>query len=212
MNRPPGHGATRAGGLRSGGGRRGLPGATISALALAALLAFGCGENHTVGMSEKSGNLPDQEVQDFSLSETNSGALEWKLYAQYAAMYDVRNVITARGLRVDFFDEKAQQTSELTAREGEINQLTRDMTARGNVVLQSSDGTRMSTQVMHFLNREQKIVSDELVRVERAGDVLTGVGFESDPELKHFKFRSKVQATVRSKSEELLGPRKATSK
>ena len=190
--------------------RWGAPRWAFLTLILAASLAFGCGENHTVGMSGKTGELPDQEVQDFSLSETNSGALEWKLFAQYAAMYDVKNLITARGVRVDFYDEKAQQTSELTAREGEINQLTRDMTARGNVVLQSSDGTRMSTQSLRFLNRDQKIVSDELVRVERAGDVLTGVGFESDPELKHFKFRSKVQATVHSKSEELLGPRKST--
>jgi len=210
MNRPPGRGAEHAGEARYGRARRGASRAAFLALALAASLVLGCGENHTVGMSGKTGELPDQEVQDFSLSETNSGALEWKLFAQYAAMYDVRNVITARGVRVDFYDDKGLQTSQLTAREGEINQLTRDMTARGNVVLQSSDGTRMSTQVMHFLNREQKIVSDDLVRVERAGDVLTGVGFESDPALKHFKFRSKVQATVHSKSEELLGPRKST--
>jgi LPS export ABC transporter protein LptC len=182
----------------------------LAGLLAVSWLLFGCGERHTVGMPAKTGELPDQEVQDFSLAETNQGVLEWKLYAQYAAMYDVRNVITARGVRVDFFDEKSQQTSQLTAREGEINQLTRDMTARGNVVLQSSDGTRMSTQVMHFLNREQKIVSDDLVRVERGGDVLTGVGFESDPELKHFKFRSKVQATVHSKSGDLLGPHKTT--
>ncbi|HTO90970.1 MAG TPA: LPS export ABC transporter periplasmic protein LptC [Candidatus Sulfotelmatobacter sp.] len=179
-------------------------------LGLAALMAVGCGERRTVGMSGKTGELPDQEVQDFSLTETNQGAVEWRLFAQYAAMYDVKNLITARGVRVDFYDEKSTRTSQLTAREGEINQLTRDMTARGNVVLQSSDGTRMSTQVMHFLNREQKVQSDDLVRVERAGDVLTGVGFESDPELKHFKFRSKVQATVHSKSEDLLGPRKPT--
>ena len=57
------------------------------------------------------------------------------------------------------------------------------MTARGNVVLQTTEGTRMSTEELRFLNREQKIVvRTKLVRVERDGDVLTGYGFESDPE------------------------------
>ena len=55
---------------------------------------------------------------------------------------------------------------------------------------------------MRFLNREQMIVSpiEQLVRVERAGDVLTGYGFESDPELEHFEFKREVQATVRTRS------------
>jgi LPS export ABC transporter protein LptC len=173
---------------------------------VAAVLSAGCGERPSLGPSGQAGALPDQEVEDFALTETNSGAVEWKLYAQHAAIFDVKNTITAHGVRVDFYDEKGKQSSRLTAREGEINQLSRDMTARGNVVLQNSDGARMSTQSLRFLNREQKIVSDELVRVERGGDVLTGVGFESDPDLKHYQFRTKVNATVRSKTQTLLGP------
>jgi hypothetical protein len=39
-----------------------------------------------------------------------------------------------------------------------------------------------------------------MVRVERAGDVLTGYGFESDPGLKRFEFKRKVQATVQTRS------------
>ena len=176
------------------------------AVLLASGLSAGCGERRSLGPSGQAGVLPDQEVEDFALTETNSGAVEWKLYARHAAIFDVKNTITAHGVRVDFFDDKGKQSSRLTAREGEINQLSRDMTARGNVVLQNSDGARMSTQSLRFLNREQKIVSDELVRVERGGDVLTGVGFESDPDLKHYQFRTRVNATVRSKTQTLLGP------
>jgi lipopolysaccharide export system protein LptC len=62
----------------------------------------------------------------------------------------------------------------------------------------------MTTEHLQFLNQQQKIVTDDFVRVERAGDVLTGVGFESDPQLKHFEFRSKVNATVRSNSGGLI--------
>lgn len=176
-----------------------LLGVVIVSLALA-----GCGRQRSVGPSSSTVELPDQEVLDFVLTETDEGAIQWKLYARYAAMYDARNVITARGVRVDFFDEKGQRSSELKAREGEINQLTRDMTATGNVVLQTTEGTRMSTEQMRFLNRTQRIVSDKLVRVERGGDVLSGTGFESDPELKHYEFKTKVNATVRTGSGAIL--------
>jgi len=146
--------------------------------------------------------MPDQEVTDFALTETDAGIPQWKLYARYAATYDARNEVQVRAIRVDFFDEQGKSSSTLTAREGDLQQQTHDMTARGNVVLQTAEGTRMSTELLKFLNREQKIVApdDQMVRVERHGDVLTGYGFESDPELRHFEFKRRVQAIVRTES------------
>jgi LPS export ABC transporter protein LptC len=182
---------------------RGLPPGAVSLLAMALLLlAAGCGGQRSSVPSRAAGELPDQEVSDFALTETDQGTPQWKLYARYAATYNARNVIVARTVRVDFFDEQGAETSELTAREGEIQLQTRDMTARGDVVLQTREGTRMSTQEIRFLNREQTIVSpvEQMVRVERAGDVLTGYGFQSDPGLKRFEFKRKVQATVQTRS------------
>jgi len=189
------------------------PGRSASAPALVRVLASfglvlllaGCGDRRSIGPSGQAGELPDQVVEDFAFTGTNSGVVEWKLYAQRAEIFEVRNTTIVRGLRVDFFDEAGKQSSRLTAREGEMNDISGDMLARGNVVMQNSDGARMSTQSMRFLNRQQKIVSDELVRVERGGDVLSGIGFESDPDLKHYQFRKRIVGTVRSKSEALMG-------
>ena len=105
---------------------------TTLALMLGALVS-GCGERHAVGPAAQSGALPDQEVSDFVLTETDQGTPQWTLYAQYAGTYSARNTIVARCVRVDFFGEQGHKNSTLTAREGEINQLSRDMTARGNV-------------------------------------------------------------------------------
>lgn len=170
------------------------------ALGLCVLLLAGCGKQRSIGPAGSTGELPDQEVGDFVLTETDQGSPQWTLYARYAATYSARNTIVARSVRIDFFDPKGKQTSELTAREGEINQTTRDMTARGDVLLRSSEGTRMSTQSLRFLNHAQRVVSDDFVRVERAGDVLTGYGFESDPDLHHFEFKRRVNAVVRTRS------------
>jgi len=175
---------------------------------LVALLAAGCSQKRSVSPAATTGELPDQEVTDFAITETDAGQQEWKLYARDAATYSARNMIIAHQVRIDFYDDKGQQSSELVANQGEINQRTRNMTARGNVVLQTTEGTRLSSQELRFLNREQKIVvpDDQLVRVQRGGDVLTGYGFESDPNLTHFEFKRRVQATVRSKSDGIIGP------
>ncbi len=180
---------------------RGLLGA-VGVLALSLVAVAGCGRSQNGVPSRATGELPDQEVSDFVLTETDAGAPQWTLYARYAATYNARNVVVARTVRVDFYDETGKESSELTAREGDIQLQSHDMTARGNVVLQTRDGTRMSTEEIHFLNRDQRIVSplEQKVRVERQGDVLTGYGFESDPDLKHFEFKKRVQATVQTRS------------
>lgn len=175
----------------------------LMALTIAGSLVSGCGRQRTVGITKDAGELPDQEVSDFAVSETDRGRPLWKLYARYAATYTARNQVTARGVRVDFFDDQARHSSTLTAREGDINQRTRNMTARGNVVLLTTEGTRLSTEELRFLNKENRIVVpvERLVRVERGNDVLTGYGFESDPNLEHYEFKKSVKATVRSQGE-----------
>lgn len=190
--------------------RRRLP-AVRALIALALVIALGaCERTPTARPTSSTVELPDQEVSDFVLTETDEGAIQWKMFARSAAIYNARNVVIAAGIRVDFFDEKGERSSELTAHEGEIHQLSRDMVARGNVVMQTTEGTRMSTQQLRFLNRTQKIVSDQFVRVERGGDVLTGYGFESDPNLNHFEFKRRVQATVRTRSGGLMESRSGT--
>ena len=108
---------------------------------------------------------------------------------------------------MDFFDDKAVRSSELTAHQGEIQQQSRDMTARGQVVLQTTEGTRMTTEELRFSNNNQQITSDKLVRVERQGDVLEGTGFASDPNLHHFEFKTQVHATVRRKPGAIMDER-----
>lgn len=187
------------------------PGGPIASRALLVLFFVaglaGCSTDRSANPARATGELPDQEVSDFAITETDQGQPEWKLYARHAAVYSARNQVLARAIRVDFFGADGARSSVLTARQGEINQRTRDMTARGNVVLETTEGTRLSSEELSFLNRDQRIVvpATRLVRVERAGDVLTGYGFESDPGLRHYEFKRQVRATVRPRPGALNG-------
>jgi len=180
----------------------------LLALGLVGAGLSGCSGGKKLSASGTKGELPDGEVEDFSITETDSGRTQWTLFAKHAATYQARDLVTARTLRIDFFDEKGQKSSELVAREGELYQRTRDMIARGNVVLLTTEGWRMSTEEMHFLNSHRKITSDKLVRVEKEGTVLEGVGFESDPNLEHFEFQHQIRATVQPGAGALAAPKR----
>src|SRR5262245_33593420 len=136
--------------------------ASLLAAGLLGAFVAGCSGGKKLSASGTTGELPDGEVEDFSVTETDSGRTQWTLFAKHAATYQARDLVTARTLRIDFFDEKGQKSSELVAREGELYQRNRDMIARGNVVLLTTEGWRMSTDEMHFLNSLRKITSDKL--------------------------------------------------
>lgn len=170
-------------------------------LLLATTVALtGCERQRTNGPAGAGPEMPDQEARDFSLTETDEGAPLWRLNAVSASTYTSRNLVIVKTVRVDFFDKDGKVSSVLTAREGEVNDRTRDMIARGNVVLQTTEGTRLSSEELRFSNKDQKIRVPEthLVRVVRGRDVLTGYGFESDPDLTEYQFKRRVEANVRS--------------
>ena len=187
-----------------------LPG--FLALGILGSVVAGCSGGKKVSASGATGELPDNEVEQFYVTETDSGRTQWTMFALHAATYQARDLVTVRGVRIDFFNDKAQKSSELVAREGELTQRTRDMVARGNVVLLTTEGWRMSTEEMHFLNSRRKITSDKLVRVEKEGTVLEGVGFESDPNLEHFEFQHQIRATVQPGAGALAEPKKGAKK
>jgi LPS export ABC transporter protein LptC len=190
--------------------RRHSPASAVALLALVTALVAGCGRQQPLDSSAPSADLPDQVASDFNMSETDQGRVEWKLYAREASVYNARAVVAARGVRVDFFDDRGARTSTLTSREGELNQVRHDMSVKGDVVVQTTDGVRLTTQSLRFVNDTQKIVSDEFVRIDRRGDVLTGYGFESDPNLQHYEFKHEVRATVHTASGGLLEARPAS--
>ncbi len=156
----------------------------------------GCGGGKQVSGMDASGELPDSEVEDFTVTETDSGLTQWTLFAKRASTFTAKDLVTARTVRIDFFDDVGKKSSELVAHEGELYQRSRDMVARGKVVLQTVEGWTMRTEELRFSNNLDRITSDKLVRVEKEGSVLEGVGFESDPHLEHFEFRDQVRALV----------------
>ena len=162
------------------------------------LASAGCHRRTAPVATSEELRIPDQEARDFTLTESAAGKKNWTLRAVYAAMFNREHKVDAKTVTIDFFDQEGAHYSTLTADQGEIDQMTNDLEARGDVRVTTKNGVAMETDSLRFFNRTGKIVSEGFVRVTRQGDVLTGYGFESDATLEHFKLRHEVRAEVRT--------------
>ena len=63
--------------------------------------------------------------------------------------------------------------------------------------MNTPEGNRLETEELHWDRKQDRVYSDVFVRLTRAKDVLTGVGFRSDPNLRSYEILKDVRATVR---------------
>ncbi len=183
---------------------RGAPGLRIRrvaaglALALAALVPCACGPGDHQDLPPRTENAPVQLVEQMILRESEGGRLRWVLLADSAISYGAEERTLLVGVHVDFYDADGESIrSILTARLGEVDPRTRDLVARGNVVVMAREGHRLETEELRWDPRLEKVVSDRFVRLTKGESVITGTGIESDPGLRSYAIRSEVQGELR---------------
>jgi LPS export ABC transporter protein LptC len=168
-----------------------------AAVLFAAALTGGCDSVKESPQSAESEKLPDQEVTEFSLTETVGGVKSWTLFAERAEVFDAAGYSKVYGVRVLFYDDKGEITSVLTSQRGRVDDKSKDLQAFGDVLVETSDGVTLRTRSLHWDNRRAKIWSNEFVTVTREREVVTGYGFDSDPDLRNAQIRSQVEIKVR---------------
>lgn len=93
----------------------------------------------------------------------------------------------SQGVRVRFFNPQGKQTSVLTSEEGSVDEITNNLEARKNVIVISSDSSRMTTEQLFWDNQRQLIYTTAYVQITTTKEKLQGHGFESDQSLKHYR-------------------------
>ena len=92
-------------------------------------------------------------------------------------------------VKVTFFDrDNPNKISILTCDSARIDDKTKNMIAKGNVVVISdSQNMKLETSLLEWKNDKQRLYSTEFVKITTEHEILKGYGFESDPDLKDYK-------------------------
>lgn len=172
--------------------RRGAHTLLISCIILPAALS-GCGPQ---GGKSADPNAPvvaeDSPLQEswnveFRVSE--EGLMKSRIRAGHATEYRTDGKSEQHldgGVRVDFFDAEGEPTTRITA-ERAIVYDNQDIEGMGHVVIASRDSTVIRTEYARRSGLDRKIRSDRFVTIDRPDQTISGYGFESDQEIRHYR-------------------------
>jgi LPS export ABC transporter protein LptC len=117
----------------------------------------------------------DLRIKDAQIEEVTRG-VRWRLKAEQALMFEAEGRTALRTIAVDVFERDRSWT--LVGEEGDLFQATKNLEIRKNVVLTSSDGVRLETNVLRWTGAEQRLWTDEPVRLSSGGAVIDGTALE----------------------------------
>jgi len=139
--------------------------------------------------------LPNQMVEAFTLHESSSGRRLYTLEAQRAFVYDAAQRVDVSGIRVLFYDDVGGISSTLVSDEGSIYSKHEDLVARGQVVVRTSDSTKLITDSLAWSNQRRLIRTDADLVIETPKGRIEGKGLVSDPGLTRIDILSPVRGT-----------------
>ena len=156
----------------------------------AALLFVGCEEKTMPSVSSTldSRTLPQQESWNSTIVVSDSGRISAIIVAGYICVYELsQQTLMSQGVKVRFFNREGKQTSVLTSDEGTVDEVNNNLEARKNVVVVSSDSSRMTTEQLFWDNQRQLIYTPLYVQIKTVKEKMQGHGFESDQSLKNYR-------------------------
>ncbi|HPD32852.1 MAG TPA: LPS export ABC transporter periplasmic protein LptC [Bacteroidota bacterium] len=160
---------------------------------ISSLFLFSCrneDEFYNQMVKEQTEVLPDQVAHNVTIHFYESAKITAILKGKRAEVYYSKNRTDIKdGLEVEYFSKNSgKRLGILTSREGWIDDITKDMFAKGNVVLfVDSSQMRLETNFLAWDAKKELIHTDEYVKITTPTELLEGYGFESDINLTHYK-------------------------
>ncbi|MEY5131375.1 MAG: hypothetical protein RL734_1442 [Bacteroidota bacterium] len=134
-------------------------------------------------------HIPTHEIWDFSMAFTDSSRTRALLKAGKARVFESRNeTLLDSNVYVQFMNNHSQPVGYMTSRSASINEVTRDMLAKGNVYVRSdSTNTTLTTQSLMWKEESRQFYTKEKIHIQTPTEIIDGYGMESDIWLKNYR-------------------------
>ena len=143
-----------------------------------------------------SDSIPTQESFNATVTFSDSGRIKAILKAARIRVFSKFNyTLIDSNASVDFY-KGGVYSSTLTGKRGKIYDATKDVEVYDSVKMVSVEGSTLATNKLYWVNKTQRIKSDEFVHIITKNDDIQGYGFEADQNLKNYVIR-KVSGEVK---------------
>ncbi len=173
-------------------------------------LALACGEDGTAPprvSGSPMADSADQMMFGISTLLTDRGVLNAELESDTAFFFDENTRIELRVVKLTFHTRTGERNSVLTGREGTYNTRQSRMEARGNVVVVTEDGRRLTTEQLRYDQIRNEISSDSAFVLTEPGRRLEGIGFTSDPNMNNVRVNRLIEGQGAVSTGDLGQPR-----
>ena len=141
----------------------------------------------------------EQMLVDLNIASTFEGKYRWKLRAD--TLYDYGKTYVVYNLVLSFYED-GRVSSTIVADSGIMDKATRNMKALGNVVVATYDSIYLETDILIWDEHRERIYTEDTVLIIQGDRKVKGIGFESDPSLRHIVIRRQVYGEGRDRISE----------
>ena len=118
---------------------------------------------------------------------TDKGLLRAELRADTAFFFDESTRIEMRVVHVTFHGPTGNKDATLTSKQGTYFTRTGTMEARGDVVVITEDGRRLTSEHLKYDQTQDQVSSDSAFVLTEPGRQVSGIGFTSDPGMNNMR-------------------------
>ncbi len=170
----------------------------IAALLLgAAILLFSACENDIEKIKPFTApeNLPKVEATNIETMFTDSGEVRFFLKAPRLLRFENEGKEKAfiefpEGIELIKYNESKEIISSITADYAKQFEKEKKWEAKNNVVATNAKGDTLKTEYLIWEEEQERIYTEEFVKIIRPDQIITGIGFESDQSLQNWKIKN----------------------
>jgi LPS export ABC transporter protein LptC len=140
----------------------------------------------------------DLQVRNVRYTEVGDSGMRWEIVADTARYLKKENLALFEKVMVKLV-MKDGKTYVMTGDRGKFNTESRDMEIEGNVVIESEDSGRFTTDRLKYREAEKKVETEGPVVMERGGIRVSGVGMIYTLGEKKVSLLSQVNARITGK-------------
>ncbi|HPR32375.1 MAG TPA: LPS export ABC transporter periplasmic protein LptC, partial [Prolixibacteraceae bacterium] len=141
---------------------------------------------------------PELIADTLEVLYSDSAVIRFRLTCPELKIYDDEDVPFKefpKGFKMEQYDRDKRITSSIAASYGKYFEEKELWEAKQNVVAVTENNDTLKTELLYWDEKKEKIYSDQFVKFIRKEQIITGIGFESDLQMKNWKIL-KVQGEI----------------